>query len=121
MDISRKYRQVLIDLFSSPNGLFAYTLYGRYGVTPSEAMAFIAEFKGEGIIDIDKDNRLFLTGEGRKRILSIVNIKNNSSEEKIVYLERFRSTMSVEINVPYLPDNIFYFKYISREVDKTSQ
>lgn len=121
MGISSKHKQVLIDLYSSPHGLYAYTLYGRYGLTPSEAVSFIEEFKKEGIVDIDQDNRICLTGEGRKRILYIVNEISHTLEQRIDYLDRFRSSMAIDINVPYLPNDIFYYKYITREVDKTSQ
>ena len=121
MDINSKRRQVLIDLYSSPNGLYAYTLYGRYSLTPSEAVSFIEEFKEEGIVEIDQDNRISLTGEGRNRILSIVNGISHSSEQRIDYMERFRLPITIEINVPYLPNDIFYYKFITREVDKTSQ
>lgn len=121
MDISSKHRQILIDLYSSPSGLFAYTLYGRYGLTPSEAVSFIEVFKGEGIVDIDQDNKIRLTGEGRKRILSLVNVISHTTEQRINFGEHFQSTKTIEINVPYLPNDVFYYRYNTREVDKTSQ
>ena len=121
MAIKSKTRQVLIDLYSSSGGLYAYTFYGRYGLTPSEAVSFIDEFKREGVIHVDKENRISLTQEGRKQILSIINNLTPSTVSVDGFLEQFRSAKSIEINAPYLPDELFYTKYIAREADKTSQ
>ncbi len=121
MDISSKFKQVLIDLYSSPKGLYAYTLYSRYGLTPSEALSFMDTYKEEGIVEVDIDNRISLTIEGRNRIIALINSFSNSSDHKENYLERFRSSEYIEINAPYLPDEYFYIKHYAREADKTSQ
>lgn len=121
MDISSKIKQVLIDLYSSTKGLYAYSLYSRYGLTPSEALGFMDSYKEDGIVTVDNDNRISLTTEGRNRIIRLINSISNSSEKKENYLERFRSSEYIEINAPYLPDEFFYIKHYAREADKTSQ
>ena len=50
MDIKSKYRYIFNDLFSSDNGLFAYTLHSRYHLQPSEAVAFMDQYEKEGLI-----------------------------------------------------------------------
>ena len=121
MDINSKYKQILIDLFSSPRGLFAYTLYGRYGLTPSEAVAFVEEYQKSGIIQVDLDYRIVLTKEGRRQILSLTNSFETNTSGEMTYLSRYITEESIDINEPYLPDELFYFKYRAREADKTSQ
>ena len=121
MDINSKVREVCIDLFESQNGLYAYTLYGRYGLTPTEAVTFIDDFKKKGIITIDSDNRISFTSEGRQKILSIVKSVDKEEENGYYSLNRFITDDYMEINAPYLPNESFYIKYIEREVDKSSQ
>lgn len=121
MAISNKNKQVLIDLFSSPRGLYAYTLYGRYGLTPSEALLFMEEYKNKGVIQVDLENRICMTKEGRKQIMALINNANHTINQAESFLEQFRSAKSIDINEPYLPDEIFYYKYVAREADKTRQ
>lgn len=121
MTINSKNKQVLIDLFSSSRGLYAYTLYSRYDLTPSEALFFMEEFKDKGVIEVDQENRICMTKEGRKQIIALINNANCSLDQKGIFLEQYRSIKSIEINEPYLPNDIFYYKHIAREADKTSQ
>lgn len=121
MAINRKDKQILMDLYSSPRGLYAYTLYGRYGVTPSEAVAFVEDYKKRGIIQVDSDYRIVLTQEGRSQILSLTNSFESDTGGKMTFLSRFLKDEGLDINEPFLPDELFYIKYCDREADKTSQ
>ena len=122
MDINSKYKQILIDLFSSPRGLFAYTLYGRYGLTPSEAVGFVEDYQKSGIVQVDSDYRIVLTKEGRSQILSLANsFETDTTGGEITYLGRYITEEGIDINEPFLPDELFYIKYRTREADKTSQ
>ena len=121
MDINSKYKRILIDLFSSPRGLFAYTLYSRYGITPSEAVAFVDEYQKSGIIQVDSSYRIVLTKEGHNQILSITNSFETDSSGEISYLGRYMTEQGIGINEPFLPDELFYIKYRAREADITSQ
>lgn len=121
MDISSKKRQVLIDLFSSPRGLYAYTLYGRYGLSPSDALSFIEEYQKKEAIHVDEDNRIVLTKDGRKQIVSLVHSSTSITGKENSFLSRFRTDAQIEINAPYLPNELFYIKCLEREAEKTSQ
>ena len=112
---------MLIHLFESQNGLYAYTLYGRYGLTPTEAVSFIDDFKKKGIITIDSDNRINFTSEGRKMVLSIVKSTDREEDKGYNFLNRYITEDYVEINAPYIPNESFYIKHIEREADKSSQ
>ena len=115
------HRRILIDLYSSPNGLYAFTLYGRYGLTPSKAISFMEEFNKEGYIQIDNDNRITLTKTGREHFLALVKNTIPTQKHTNSYLDQFRSEESIAINVPYLPNESFYFKQLERETAESSQ
>lgn len=121
MDINRKYKRVLADLYSSVKGLYAFTLYSRYGITPSDAVSFMEEYKKEGVIKVDRENRISLTVEGRHRIIELINRIGSPINQRNNYLKRFMASKYIEINAPYLPDEVFYTKLYAKEADKTSR
>ena len=105
MDINQKYRAVFYDLYATPKGLFAYTLYSRYDIKPSEAMVFMDKYAKEGIITVDNNQCISLTKKGKETIIhvlnrpiSIVQDENNS------YLSRIKSDETIKAYEPYLPD-----------------
>jgi len=95
-------RKILGDLYSSVNGLFAFTFYSRYKIEPENMFYFIDKYSEKGII-IYEDDKLYLTKEGRSFYLkqlfhkpSPTNIYSNIPVEFII--------RKLEINEPYLPN-----------------
>jgi hypothetical protein len=111
MDIKLKYRKIFLDLFDSEKGLFAYTLYSRYAVQPSEAIDFIDIYKKDGIISIDEEQRIKLTAKGRGKINVILNKLVPKQREKASYISELKLKESIGIFEPYLPDIQFYERY----------
>jgi hypothetical protein len=93
--------KILIDLFKSTNGLFAYTFFERYKVEPDEIASFIEKYEAQELIKFI-DNRLFLTEKGRDD-LKISKHKDYSKVKGFNLPEEFK-VKRLEINEPYLPD-----------------
>lgn len=94
-------RKILLDLFKSSNGLFAYTFFERYKVGPDEIASFIEKYESIKIVKFI-DNRLFLTEKGREE-LKINKPKEYTKEKGFNIPEEFKVNR-IEINEPYLPD-----------------
>lgn len=112
MDIKSKYRYIFNDLFSSDNGLFAYTLHSRYHLQPSEAVAFMDQYEKEGLITVDNELRISITNKGRESIGDLLQkLVNTPSDEGSLYLDNIKINDKVGIFEPYIPDKQFYFRY----------
>lgn len=111
MDIKLKYRKIFVDLFDSEKGLFAYTLYSRHAIQPSEAIEFIDFYKKEGIISVNKEQRIKLTAIGRDKINIILDKLVPKQREKISYISEMKLEDSIGVFEPYLPDVQFYERY----------
>lgn len=95
-------RKILLDLFKSSNGLFAYTFFERYKVGPDEIASFIEDYESKGLIEFN-ENRLFITEKGKEELKKV--------KSKVITKERKRFDIPqefigeyIEINKPYIPD-----------------
>lgn len=111
MDIKLKYRKIFLDLFDSEKGLFAYTLYSRYAVHPSEAIDFIDLYEKDGILSIDEEQRIKLTERGKNKINIILGKLVPKQREESSYINAMKLKDSIGIFEPYLPDVQFYERY----------
>lgn len=112
MDISRKYKKVFSDLYASDNGLLFYTLYSRYGIEPSEAIDFTTKYESEDIIMVDENDRIRLTSEGKKKIVSLLkNLDAQSDRIRYSYLQSVKTDTAIKPFAPYLPTIEFYERY----------
>lgn len=111
MDIKSKYKDVLIDLFYAEKGLLAYTLYGRYKITPSEIVSFINEYKNQGYLQIDNEHRISLTNSGRLALSGLLQSLPRKESYAKSYLNSILITPCKDIYEPYLPDETFFINY----------
>lgn len=123
MDIKLKYRNVFCSLYQSSKGLLAYTLYSRYNIQPTEAVEFINQYEKQGIITIDDEQRICLTSEGRNKIDIILKDLESKLEHKLhyYYFKTIKSSDTIEIFEPYLPDVSFYSRYKGEKQKETSK
>lgn len=95
-------RKIFYDLYKSSGGLFVYTFYSRYKITPEILSKFVGKFLDSNMITFE-NNRITLTDSGRKfvenrkftspyGIDTFANIPQEFKGEKI------------EIDQPYLPN-----------------
>lgn len=111
MDI-KKYMDVFYSLYQSSKGLLAYTLYSRYNIQPADAVEFVNQYEKQGIITIDDEQRICLTSEGRNKINIILkNLESKLEHKQNYYLKTIKSSDTIEIFEPYLPDVSFYSRY----------
>lgn len=94
-------KKLLQDLFRASDGLYIFTLYQRFNVSPKELYLTINELVEKKIILSDED-RLSLTSEGKEFVInsdiSIKKAKNKSEKIPSEFLGR-----RIEINEFYLP------------------
>ncbi len=94
-------KKILKDLYQSTNGLYVYTFYERYRISPKEIFFFIDKFSKDEIILYD-DDRIQLTEKGKGAL----------EKKKIVFKKRGASRSIPEefkgpvigINECYLPN-----------------
>ena len=119
MDIKCKHREVFNDLYKSENGLMAFTLYSRYNIQPSEAVAFINYYEKLDIISIDSEQRIKLTSKGRNEILGILNkLGKSTTSPQVSYLRMIQSDETISLYEPYLPDRTFYDNFTKERSEK---
>ncbi len=119
MDISRKYKDIFYGLYVSSKGLLAYTLYSRYALEPSDAIDFIDRYVREGIISVDKNQRISLTSKGRAEIIPILNILASTDyNECNNYLCKIKSDKTLKVFEPYLPNKKIYDNKIGEGVER---
>lgn len=121
MDIKSKYKDVLLDLFYSEKGLLAFTLYGRYAISPSEIIGFINEYRNQGYLQVNNEHRISLTDLGRKELNSLLQALPHENVNTSVFLQSIRTYPCKDIFEPYLPDELFYIKnFKGKRVKETS-
>lgn len=101
--MKRMHKTILKDLYESSEGLFAFTLYSRYKVSPSELFKFIEEYSTKGIISYEND-RLNLTKEGKMFFFKQLFWGAKSSNGKFSRIPEEFLAQKIEINSPYLPN-----------------
>lgn len=96
--------KILKDLYRSSNGLFAFTFYERYRISPQKFLNFVEKYKSKNIIFYDdKNGRITLMDEG-KEFLQHRFITSNKRVNKYENIPRDFIAESLKINEPYLPD-----------------
>lgn len=91
---------LLQELSIHKEGILAVTLSNRYNMSITDFIKFINKYTQEGIISLDKENKIFLTKEGIIYTQTYCFKKDGSN-----YLKK-RKLLSgqIEINAPYIPD-----------------
>lgn len=112
MDIKRKYRKVFYDLYKSSNGLYAYTLYSRYNIQPSEVIEFINKYERAEIISVNDEQRIYLTHKGREELTSVVSKLVETDSIESSYVSLIKTNEVINLYEPYLPDRGFYESYL---------
>ena len=103
--LSNSEKQIFKDLYESVNGLYAYTFYSRYKMSPRLMFEFIEKYKN---ILIFKDGKLSLTNEGRDVAVCYTNSTLKPAKNKYGRIPTEFIDFKLEINSLYLPniDNI---------------
>ncbi len=103
--IINKYvlKEIFRDLYKSEVGLLIYTLYGRYGIEPDEAITFIDTYSRKKIIEVIDGIRVKLTELGRIEMADILkDIQMGIIEGDNFYLRKLLFS-SMNIYEPYIP------------------
>ncbi|MCQ2159477.1 MAG: hypothetical protein MJY97_00125 [Bacteroidales bacterium] len=106
-----------MDLFSSPQGLYSFTLHTRYGISPSEIIAFIEEYDTSGVISMDENQRITLTSKGKELISGLI----TGVKEQVIHDSDYIcaiSAPSIDYLQPYLPKIDVCEKLLSKESNK---
>lgn len=110
MNIKRRYIQIFLDLNKSEKGLLGFTISNRYGLSTTDVISFIIEYKKKGYITCDAEYRIKITDVGRSAIENIS--KNGIIKEHYNgsdYFNEKRNDSCIAINEPYLPKTDFQY------------
>lgn len=99
MKLNRVDNIILKDLFKSGEGLFIFTLYSRYKISPKILFESINKLKDNELINIIEEERIEITKNGINRIVKSSSV-NNKREIKIK--EEFLGP-KIKINTFYIP------------------
>lgn len=104
------YKQIFRDLYESINGLYAFTFYSRYKITPSLLFQFIEKFQKENIVSFG-DGKISLTEKGRLKAIKFIR-NTTSTNNKFNNIPTEFLDKKLEINSLYLPniENVNYKK-----------
>ena len=115
--VKRKYKLVFSDLYSSSQGLYAFTLHTRYGISASEVLEFIQEYESAGVISMSDNQKISLTSKGKEVISGLI----ASLGEAVVHNSDYICNIgvpSMDYVQPYLPRIDVYKKLQSKESNK---
>ena len=115
--VKRKYILVFNDLYSSPQGLYAFTLHTRYGISASEIIEFIQEYESAGVISMSDNQKISLTSKGKEVISGIIASLGKAVVHNSDYLCSVGAP-SIDYLQPYLPKIDVYKKLQSKESNK---
>lgn len=102
-DLNNSDKIVIRDLYESVDGLYAFTFYTRYKMSPSLMFKFIEKYMDKGIL-IFENGKIFLTSEGRNVAMTIVKNKKKSIKSKYNNIPIEFKDVKLKINSLYLPD-----------------
>ena len=102
MKLSKIDRVIIKDLFKATEGLYTYTLYSRYKISPKELYESIKKLGTEELLENDGE-RILLTKKGvdfavKKQIA-------RKESEKFDKIPAFSQGPRIEINSFYIPLN----------------
>lgn len=95
------FKKILLDLFKASDGLYIFTLYKRYNVSPSKLFLLVNELVERKII-INEENRIVLTSNGREYVISN-NISLKPTTKKYERIPQNFIGRKIGINEFYLP------------------
>lgn len=106
MDIRFLYKKIFDELYVRSSGLQMYTLYKRYSLDPSQAVAFLNEYGSRGIVNIKDESSIILTEKGKANYAQIISeLFRASKEVSLDYLARLRF-IPIGLFEPYIPQSI---------------
>lgn len=110
--VSKKLAIELIKaLYQSVDGLMPYTLYTRFKMNAVDILAFVKQYKPRGLISVDDELRIKLTGEGRLYVVKLINQHKEEPEKGgSEYYNKIRIPQLDKYD-PYIPDRAFAEKY----------
>lgn len=106
MTINKIYIKIFFDLYKSDKGLFAYTLYSRYGLKPSKAIEFLNEYTQKEVITVNSEQRIKLTAKGRDFVTGLSPNYNKSNVAS--FLNSIFSREKIAVYEPYIPNKELY-------------
>lgn len=92
-------KKILSDLYSSENGLFAYTLILRHKIEPRDVAEFISKYTQEDVISY-AEKKLSLTKNGRRFVENRLFLRASGTNKKVLSI--FLSE-KISIDTPYVP------------------
>jgi len=101
MRLNKLEKRLLTDLFKSTEGLFIFTLYRRYNLSPKELFLAINKLKENRLIEID-DDRISITKQGIQFAVNSNFSKSNKSDRFSKIPENFIGP-NISINEFYIP------------------
>jgi hypothetical protein len=110
-DIRLSYKEILIELYKSQNGLQPYTLYSRLSIEAEIVLSFIEKYRTNGYIAVNDDvSKIALTEIGRAQCGNeIQSLSQDAKHEGNDYLA---SILVSPINIysPYIPAKVYNIK-----------
>lgn len=102
-DLNNRYKQIFRDLYESIDGLYAYTFYSRYKMSPSLMFEFIEKYKTQDVL-IFEDGKISLTNKGRDVAVRYVKNTKKTIENKYSSIPAEFIDIKLRINSLYLPN-----------------
>jgi hypothetical protein len=116
MDTKEATVQLVKDLMASDNGLLPFTLYKRYGVTPMELVQIVKRLQSKGYLQIQTNNRLVLTKEGRENAEGFISCLLKASRVRMDSAFFISITNNIlDRRKPFLPSRLFFEQYNKKE------
>lgn len=101
MRLNKLEVRLLTDLFKSSEGLFIFTLYRRYNLSPKELFLAVNKLKENELIEFD-DDRISITKQGIQYAVDSNFSKSNKSNRFEKIPENFLGPQ-ISINEFYIP------------------
>ncbi len=101
MKLNKLETKLLTDLFKSTEGLYIYTLYQRYNLSPKELFLAIETLKENNFAELD-DIRISISKEGIAHAVN-TNIRLPLSTERFAKVPLNFIGPKIEINQFYIP------------------
>jgi hypothetical protein len=101
MSLTKTEKRLLVDMFKSAEGLFIFTLYKRFNLSPKELFIAIESLKKEGLINSENE-RLNITKLGIEFIVTN-GLKPKGSSKKFVSIPLEFLGPKIGINEFYIP------------------
>ncbi|MBB1140898.1 hypothetical protein [Myroides sp. WP-1] len=99
MKLNRVDNIILQDLFKSGKGLFIFTLYSRYKISPKILFESIDKLKENELINVIDEERIEITKSGITKIVKSSSIKHN----KEIKINKEFLGPKIKINSFYIP------------------